>query len=67
MPVRGERQQREPPPADATQRLAVALLSGSLSKRPKSVLIQCDRAADSDVVFQTLRAMRNSYTPPRDR
>jgi hypothetical protein len=54
------------PAADASVRLAEALLQSEMVKSPSSLLIRFDRAADSNAAFDVLRAMRDGYRPRRE-
>jgi hypothetical protein len=63
VPLKGERMQREPPPSDASRRLAEALLSAEVAKRGKALIISFDALSDSNTVHRTLLQMRDSYDP----
>jgi hypothetical protein len=55
------------PAADASQRLAEALLQSEMLKSsPHSLLIRFDRPTDTSLAFDVLRQMRDGYTPPRE-
>jgi hypothetical protein len=63
MPRRFEYSVPKPPPADASRRLAEALLSAELHKTPRVLTIRFDEPRDSNIVHRTLVGLRNSYDP----
>ena len=54
-----------PPPGDASQRLAEALLGAEISKTPRALLIRFDEPRNSNIVHKTLVGLRDAYVPPR--
>ena len=55
------------PPADASTKVAEALLQSEMLKSsPNSLLIRFDRPTDTSAALDVLRAMRDGYKPPRD-
>ena len=53
----------KPAPADASRRLAEAMLATNLVQRERAVVIQCESSGESRAVWTALRQLRDGYSP----